>query len=86
MHMMTMINQLKLTETVDTNATTTTTSMPITSGHLATIKCHQHPSEASTSYCHFCQQSVCGECALSVQHRQHSKSNLVEAVNEVFEF
>lgn len=93
MHMMMMINQLKLTENLESSsnntATSTTSSLLgsagtslITSVNLASIKCYQHPAETCSSYCNFCQKILCSECSISATHRQHSKTNIVEAVNE----
>lgn len=33
-------------------------------------------------YYYVCHKIMCTECSISLQHRQHSKKNLVEAINE----
>ena len=58
-------------------------SSSLTSANLAGLKCSQHPAEANCSqYCSTCAKVLCGECAVSMQHRQHQKASLAEAVSE----
>lgn len=87
MHMM--INQLKMSESsnetkslLNHSQQVAGTKSAITSNSLASIKCSQHITETCSSYCQFCCQLICNECGVSVQHRSHMKTSLVEAVNE----
>ena len=89
---MMMINQLKISENLETsllpstninnNNNNKTSNISITSNNLANIKCYMHSNETCTIYCNVCHKIMCTECSMSLQHRQHSKTNLVEAINE----
>lgn len=96
LHMMSILNQLKLFDSnelsamFDINNNTTNSSLSNCSSVLsqlqltnfANFKCLQHPNESCTMYCNICHKIICNECSTSIQHRQHPKIGLCEAINE----
>jgi hypothetical protein len=80
--MMNMINHLKLFD-LDYGNMLDSGSNSLTNANLASLKCYQHANETNCSqYCNTCAKIICNDCSMSMQHRQHQKLSLLEAINE----
>jgi hypothetical protein len=75
---------IEATTTTNNNNNNSVTFQQISNNIMSTnnLKCYQHSNEMCQNYCNLCQKTLCAECSMSAQHRQHAKTSMHEIVTD----